>query len=116
VNTDRLVEALEVTLTKPPHATGHEATIREAIDALRNGAALLGPADLFGPAQAAAFLGVNRTTVSRWKREGVMPTPFQDLGEAGTWTLWTRASLEAFKAQRDADAAALRRPVAAAAE
>jgi hypothetical protein len=87
-----------------------DATWREAVDLVNAGAQLLRPGDLFGPAQAAEFLGVNRTTVSRWKREGTMPTPFQDLGDAGTWTLWTRDSLEAFKAQR---AAVERQPAAA---
>jgi hypothetical protein len=82
-----------------------DATWRAAIDLVNQGAQLLRPGDLFGPAQAAEFLGVNRTTVSRWKREGIMPTPFQDLGDAGTWTLWTRTSLETFKAERAAAAA-----------
>lgn len=89
--------------------------IRGALEALRTGAEIVRPEDLFGPAQAADFLGVNRTTISRWKREGYMPKPFQDLGVAGTWTLWSRAALEAFKARRAAESdAAGRRPAVAA--
>lgn len=79
------------------------------------GAGIFAPGDLFGPAKAADYLGVNRTTISRWKREGYMPEPYADLGTEGTWTVWTRAQLEALKAQRDAEEAAARRSPAAAA-
>jgi len=100
MRTDTLTEALAVVVSgDAPEPTEVEA-LREALALLRDGAAVLRPEDLFGPAQAAEFLGVNRTTVSRWKREGIMPPAWQDLGSAGTWTLWTRDVLEAFKEQR----------------
>lgn len=88
--------------------------LRRALDSA--GAEVVAPGDLLGPAQAAEFLGVNRTTISRWKREGYMPEPFVDLGSQGIWTLWTRTALEAFREQRTAEGidAAGRRPPAAA--
>lgn len=66
------------------------------------------PGDLFGPGEAAAFMGVNRTTVSRWIREGYMPPALQQLGGAG---VWTRDVLVPFREQHLAAAdAAGRRP------
>lgn len=80
--------------------------------ALEEGGAVLKPGDLFGPGEAAAHLGVNRTTVSRWNREGYMPDKLQDLGGA---PVWTRAQLDAFAVQHRANAdAAGRRPLGSA--
>lgn len=112
MRTDALIESLTLVAEGDEPGPEHVAAVREALDLLCAGAAILRPEDLFGPAQAAEYLGVNRTTVSRWKREGVMPEPWQDLGSAGTWTLWTRDTLDAFKAQR---LAAERQPAADAA-
>ena len=111
-----LVEGLHVIAEGSEPDPEQVAAIRELLALLEAGAEILRPGDLFGPAQAAEFLAVNRTTIWRWKREGIMPTPFQDLGTAGLWTLWTRASLETFKAQR-ADLERLeRQPAASAAD
>lgn len=115
----RLREALDKVAHRPFDRLDEDdiAAVTEALEALRAGAEILRPEDLFAPAQAADFLGVNRTTVSRWKRQGYMPKPFQDLGIAGTWTLWTRKALEDFKRRHEAesDSAGRRTPAGAGA-
>lgn len=70
------------------------------------------PGDLLGPKEAAELLAVDRTTVSRWNRQGYLPPPFQMLGGA---PVWTRETLEDFKVRhrQTADAAG-RRPLGTA--
>lgn len=101
MRTAPLVEALTVVVEGSEPDREEVTTIREALEDLTHGAALLGPDDVFGPAQAAAYMGVNRTTISRWKREGYMPEPWVDLGGTGVWTLWTREQLDDLKARHD---------------
>jgi predicted site-specific integrase-resolvase len=70
------------------------------------------PGDLYGPKEAAAFLGRDRTTITRWNRDGYMPAPFQELGGA---PVWTRAALEEFRDRHAAASdAAGRRPLGTA--
>lgn len=91
------------------------ADVEQALEVAlqRTGVVVVAPGDLFGPGEAAAYLGVNRTTVSRWNRESYMPTPLQSLGGA---PVWTRAQLDVFKQQHEASAdKAGRRPLGSAA-
>lgn len=85
----------------------------EDVAALAAGAVIVQPGDLFGPGEAAKYLGVNRTTVSRWCREPrYMPPAFQKLGGAD---IWTRAALDAFNERHQASAdRAGRRPLGSA--
>lgn len=86
--------------------------VEEALAAMRSGAQLVMPGDLLGTKEAAELLGVDRTTASRWKKAGYMPTPF---AETATGPLWLRATLETFAAKHRANAdAAGRRPVGTA--
>lgn len=59
------------------------------------------PGDLCGPLEAAEILGVERTRVPRYHREGKMPDPVAVL-KIGT--VWLRADIEKMKAERDAEA------------
>jgi hypothetical protein len=102
VNTERLADALNAAAGANLDAEQADA-VREALELVRDGAELLRPGDLFGPQQAAAYCSVNRTTVSRWKREGYMPAPFADLGGSGTWTVHTRDVLDTFNEMRAAE-------------
>lgn len=66
------------------------------------------PGDLAGTKEAMAILGVDKTTVSRWKRQGYLPEPFQVLAAGPVWLV---PVLERFKAEHEASAdAAGRRP------
>lgn len=87
--------------------------LREAKTALAAGGAIVRPGDLFGPGEAAAHLGVNRTTVSRWCRDPrYMPPALQRIGGAD---VWTRAALDEFAARHAASSdAAGRRPLGSA--
>jgi hypothetical protein len=82
--------------TAGPEAHAHFTRIQLALVA---GAQLVEPGDLIGPGEAAVILGKDRTTISRWIREGYMPTPLQNLmirGGSGV-PIWTRATIEAFR-------------------
>lgn len=82
-------------------------------DALAAGAQLVLPGDLVGPGDAAEIIGVNRTTVPRWVREGYMPTPLQNVGGV---PVWTRDVVVAFAAEHHGRADAVgRRPISTAA-
>jgi hypothetical protein len=69
--------------------------------ALAAGAQLVRPGDLLGPGEAAVLLDVHPTTVSRWSREGYMPTPLQ---EEVRGPAWNRPTLLAFKRDHAAKA------------
>lgn len=87
--------------------------LRPAAEALKAGAQLVCPGELCGTKEAAELLGVDRTTVSRWRADGYLPAPFQQLA---TGPVWLRSTLEAFSARhRERADSAGRRPVGTAA-
>lgn len=70
---------------------------------------LVHPDDLLGGKEAAAFLGVEKSTVTRWKNEKYLPSPY---AEPASGPIWLRPALETFKVEHEAHAdAAGRRPV-----
>lgn len=72
--------------------------------------AVVRPGELLGAKEVAELLGVDRTTVSRWLRDGYLPEPFQHVA-AGP--LWLRPAIEDFASAHRARAdAAGRRPFA----
>jgi predicted DNA-binding transcriptional regulator AlpA len=73
---------------------------------------VIAPGDIFGPTQAADYLGIDRTTLARWNRDGYLPKPLQRVGGADAWT---REALDAFREHHDGvrDAAG-RRPLGTA--
>lgn len=91
--------------------------IADALGALEDGAVLVRPGDLLGPGDAAAIIGVDRSTVSRWIREGYMPEPLQVLmlrGAKGV-PVWTRPTITKFAAEHHGRSdAAGRRPLGTA--
>ena len=71
------------------------------------------PVELLGTKEAAEFLDVDRTTVSRWRSSGYLPAPYQVLA---TGPVWLRPALEEFREAHRASAdRAGRRPVGTAA-
>lgn len=77
----------------------HRATLKAAIGLLDRGGVLVAPGELLGPKEAAALIGVDRTTVSRWHRAGYTPPPLQELSAFGGVPIWTLATLERFAAE-----------------
>lgn len=57
-----------------------------------------GPGDLCGPTEAAQILGVERTRVPRWFKEGLMPPPVSRL-KIGV--VWLRVDIEAKRVELD---------------
>lgn len=104
------------TLTEDLAEVVHSATgavARRVLDAIADGAELVHPDDLMGTREVAELLGIDRTTASRWKSSGYLPTPF---AETAAGPLWLRPVIVAFAEQHRASAdAAGRRPVGTAA-
>jgi hypothetical protein len=108
-----LVALLRSVAAERPERTDDAAALATLAEAFRAGAMVVLPEDLIGPKEAAALIGVDRTTVSRWKSSGYMPRPF---AEPAIGPLWLRPVVEAFaeRHRRTADAAG-RRPLGSAA-
>lgn len=110
-----LGRALEVLLDSiQVEPVQHERELSELALALGSGAAVvIRNGDLLSSKEAAALLGVDRTTVSRWRSSGYLPAPFD---EVGAGPIWLRQTLEEFATTHRASAdAAGRRPLGTAA-
>jgi len=59
--------------------------------------------DLLGTAEVEELLGVPRSTITRWLRDGKMPRPEAKLRAT---PVWKRTHIERFKAEREAKIAA----------
>lgn len=110
---DSLTDRLHRLVTAPLF-TDLSADRAAIVAALAAGAELVAPGDLVVPGEAAEILGKDRTTISRWSREGYMPEPLQRVmlrGASGV-PVWPRARIVAFGEQHRARSdTAGRRPV-----
>lgn len=71
------------------------------------------PGTLMGIAEVEEYLGVPRSTITRWREKGKMPQP-RDAPRASP--IWDRKDIERFKAERDesrADGVQVEEPAAA---
>lgn len=57
------------------------------------------PGDIVGVQEAAEILGVERTRIARYTRNGQMPVPISTTGKT---RLWLRSEVEAFRDERGA--------------
>lgn len=66
------------------------------------------PGDIVGSAEAADILGVERTRIARYRRTGVMPTPWDELRATPVWLRRDVEKVAAKRAEHDAAAEAKR--------
>jgi hypothetical protein len=110
IDAEGLADALTDLVSTIPAAVA--PVITELVNELRDGAQVVRPGDQLGTKDVAELLGVDRTTASRWHRDGYLPEPFQ---RAASGPLWLRPALETFAEKHAASAdAAGRRPVGTA--
>lgn len=67
------------------------------------------PDDILGAKAVAELLDIEKSTLTRWRREGYLPKPY---ATPASGPIWLRPRVEAFKLEHEATAdAAGRRPV-----
>jgi len=58
------------------------------------------PEDIVGSVEAAEILGVERTRVARYRKTGVLPTPWRELRAT---PVWLRKDIERIRDAREAE-------------